>query len=249
MKKSIKFFLLILWLCPIILLSACGTTTYYSIFVSPSDSVLGSVLGTLSNTTQVEGTTMSLTARENNSSTNPFICWIKDNSTVVSTDINLNLTYNSQNAGRYTALFEETSPNSMMYTAVDSITFQIPTNTTSISFELKYYRASSGSEQSITLESGQLTTSNIYNSNHNSLLYLGSVGTLNSYQYRLSMDITLIDNSGRETIYSLTGQTTLDNTAFNRQQSVDILLEDSISNTQIVISFVKLTKNLFSENI
>lgn len=246
MKKSIKMFLISLCLCPLLLLSACGTTTYYTITVSPSDSVLGSVLGTLSDTTQVEGTTMTLTAKENNAQTNPFVCWIKNNNTVVGTDSTLVLTYNSDTAGRYTALFAETNPSSMMYTALNTITFDPADDVTSINFSLSYSRTASGSDVYTTLASQTITTENTYTSDHTSVLYLGSAGTISSYQYRFSLQITTTDSTGRESSYTLTSQTILSNSYFNGTSSCEIIIYDNISDSNIVLSFEKLNRELFA---
>ncbi len=246
MKKSIKIFLLLLCLCPLLLLSACGTTTYYTITVSPSDSVLGSVLGTLSDSTQVEGTSMNLTAKENNAQTNPFICWIKNNNTVVSTDLTLNLTYNSSSAGRYTALFAEENPSSMMYTALNTITFDPTDDVTSISFSLSYSRTASGSDVYTTLASQTLTTENKYTSDHTSVLYLGSAGTISNYQYRFNLQITTMDSTGRETTYTLTSQTILNNSYFNGSSSCELTIYDNVSESNIILSFEKLSKEMFS---
>ncbi len=246
MKKSIKMFLISLCLCPLLLLTACGTTSYYTITVSPSDSVLGSVLGTLSDSTQVEGTTVTLTAKENSAQTNPFICWIKNNNTVVSTDTALTLTYNSETAGRYTALFDETNPNSMMYAAFDTITFEPIADVTEINFTLSYSRTASGNDVYTTLARGSLSTENTYTSDHTSVLYLGSVGTISSYQYRFRLNITLVDSNGAETSYSLTSQAILNNSSFNSTRDYEITIYDSNSDSDIVLSFVKLSKELFS---
>ncbi len=247
MKKSIKTLLFILCLCPIILLSACGITSYYNITVSTSSSVLGSVLGTLNNTTQAEGTSMTLTAKENYPSTNSFVCWIKDNSSVVSTDLSINIVYNSQNEGKYTALFEETNPNSMMYMSLTNIVFQLPSNINSLIFDLSYSRTSSGSDMFITLENGTLTNENTYSSSHNKVLYLGGAGSVNNYQYRLKLNITTIDVNGTETNYSLTSQELINNGYFNGQNLTSITIFDSVSNSDIILSFKKLNKAMFSE--
>ena len=246
MKKSLKMFLISLCLCPLLLLSACGTTSYYTITVSPSDSVLGSVLGTLSDSAQVEGTSMTLTAKENNAQTNPFICWIKNNNTVVGTDSTLTLTYNSSTAGRYTALFAETNPSSMMYTALSTITFDPADDVTSLNFSLSYSRTASGSDVYTTLASQTLTAENTYTSDHTSVLYLGSAGTISNYQYRFYLQITTVDSTGRETTYSLTSQTILNNSYFNGSNSCEITIYDNVSDSNIVLSFEKLSKELFS---
>lgn len=245
MKKSIKMFVILLCLCPLLLLTSCGTTTYYTITVSPSDSVLGSVLGSLSNSTQVEGTTMTLTAKENKPSTNPFICWIKNNNTVVSTDLTLPLTYNSKTAGRYTALFAETSSNSMMYTALDTISFEPASDVTSINFTLSYSRTASGSDVYTTLASQTLTAENTYISDHTSVLYLGSAGTINNYQYRFRLELSTIDSTGRETLYTLTSQTLLNNLYFNNEETCEVTIYDNISDSNIVLTFEKLNKDMF----
>ena len=123
MKKTTKILMGILCLCPLLLLTACDSTTYYTINVYWSDWNYGSVVGNYSDPRQLEGTTMTLIATENTStaSTNPFICWIKNNNNVVSTNRELQLTYNSSTAGDYVAVFEETNPSGMTYMSLDNL--------------------------------------------------------------------------------------------------------------------------------
>lgn len=245
MKKSVKILISILCLCPILLLTACGTTTYYTISVAYSDSYLGSATGAYSNDTQVEGTSLVLTARENYPSTNPFICWIKDNSRVVSTDRTLSLTYNSQTAGRYTVVFEESSPNGMMYVALNEIQFEEFYNVSTINFSLKYARTVSGSDVYVELENGTFSPSDAsYSGAKQNVLYFGTA--TNSYQYRLRLDLVVTDTTGVETTYSLNYNDLLSNTSFNNQSTFSAVLTDGVTGGSVTLSFAKLSTSLFS---
>lgn len=246
MKRFFKVFLIVLLLCPVLLLTACGTSVYYSISVSPSDFTLGSVVGTLNNESQLEGTTMALSVKENKPTTNPFICWIKDNSRIVSTTNNLNLTYNSQSQGRYTALFDETAPNKMMYASLNNIDFQYPENVANVNFSLNYARTISGSGNFILLESGT-ATNNKYNSTKTSVIYLGSAGTVNNYRYRIRLNMTIVDVSGQESTYTIDCTDILNNSSFNNNAYVSFTISDNIAEGNIVLTFSKLSKSFLSE--
>ena len=120
MKKSLKIFLTCLFLCPLLILTACQSPAQYSITTNPSDSSLGSIpeSSEINLNKKNEGTKITLSIKENYPETNPFICWIKDYKKVVSSEKNLDLTYNAENEGNYTAVFEETSLNKMMFSSL-----------------------------------------------------------------------------------------------------------------------------------
>ena len=138
MKKFIKTFLIFLLLAPMLLLAACSDPSSYVITASPSDSLLGSVQG-VSTEAMTEGTKITLVAKENTNTatSNPFICWVKDQTKVVSTEKSLELTYNATTAGNYTALFSETDPQKMMYVSIGDISLDSALNIQTINFNDK----------------------------------------------------------------------------------------------------------------
>ncbi len=186
MKKSFKLFLLASCLCPLALLSACTPPEKYLISALSSDPTLGRVQGIINEELE-EGSKITLTAKENKASTNPFICWIKDNSTFVSSDTTLNLTYNASTAGNYTALFEETSQEKMLFAALSKIEFK-PVGYASVNVEISYSMINSGSSDYAMFYSNNCSTQDAVNTNFKSLLYFGSAGISNEYKFKIKLD-------------------------------------------------------------
>lgn len=236
MKKSVKILLSLLCLCPIVMLTACGDSTYYVINVSSSDDTIGTFSNNRSNNPrQLEGTSITLTAIEKNLDENPFICWVKDNNTVVSTESQLQMTYSSQTAGNYTAVFEE-SPSGMMYTAVDYLNIN---NSSYNGASFTLYYSNRGSDIYVELESGSFSSEGEYLSSHMAVLYLGGAGTMANYQYNFKIDITLAE----ETI-SLESQAILSNNSFNGTSTT--LINFNNDNIEISMSLEKLNNSLYS---
>ena len=217
MKKSIKILLSFLCLCPLLLLTACGSSTYYVINVSSSDDYIGTFSNNRNNNPrQLEGTSITLTAIEKSSS-NPFICWVKDNKTVVSTSSELQMTYSSQTAGNYTAVFEE-APSGMMYTALDNLRIN-NSNYYGANFVLYYSNTISGNDVYVEFERGSIGSEGTFNSSHTSVLY----GETQSFE----------------------ATTVLTNSTFNNTSTASIAITDN-SSRNITLNFEKLSKNMYT---
>lgn len=243
MKKTTKILIGILCLCPLLLLTACDSTTYYTINVYWSDWNYGSVVGNYSDPRQLEGTTMTLIATKNTStaSTNPFICWIKNNNSVVSTNRELQLTYNSSTAGDYVAVFEETNPSGMTYMSLDNLVVEGLDSYSNVTFSLSYSLIGS-SNTFITFENGSLSDTGEFISDNTNVLFLGSAGQLDTYQYRFRLEITSPTNSGTITD-TYTGQGYINNDSFDGQlfSSANITRDD----VSITLNFEKLNHTMF----
>lgn len=239
MKKLIKILLSFLCLCPLLLLTACSASTYYVINVSSSDDYIGTFSNNRNNNPrQLEGTSITLTAIEKSPS-NPFICWIKDNKTVISTNSKLQMKYSGQTAGNYTAVFEET-PSGMMYTALDNLRIN-NSNYYGTNFALYYSNTISGNDMYVELERGSIGSDGTFNSSHTSVLYLGSVGTINSFQYKFKIEFTASD--GNMQFFETTA--VLSNSTFNNTNTASVTITDS-SSSDITLNFEKLSKNMYT---
>ena len=247
MKKSVKIFLSILCLCPILLLTACSSSTYYTINVYWSDSSLGSVVGNYTNPRQLEGTTMTLIANENNAtaSTNPFICWIKDDSQVVSTNKELSLTYNSSTAGDYVALFEETNPSGMIYMTLDNLVVSGISSYSNVNFTLSYATIGN-SNVYVNFESGTLSEIGEFISDHTSVLCFGGANELSTNQYRFRIEITIPIEDGSVT-NTYTSQRYISNSTFNNQLTTSLTITGT-ENISITLNFEKLNSSLYQIN-
>ena len=247
MKKSIKVLLSILCLCPMLILSACTSSTYYTINVYTSDSNLGSFVGNYTNPSQLEGTTMTLIANENNStsSTNPFVCWIKNDNQVVSTNNQLTLTYSSSTAGDYVAVFQETNPSSMIYMALDSITISGLSSFSNVTFTLSYSTIGNSNVYA-TLESGTFSDIGDYLSSHMSVLCFGGANELSVNQYRFRIEVTTPTEDGSVTS-TYTSQEYINNSSFNNQLNKSLTMT-SDDDTTIILNFEKLNSEMFSQS-
>lgn len=120
MKKS-KFLLLsVLFMIPIMLFAGCEDPKYFSITTSTNDGNIGSVSG--GNSTFIEGSEVSLVATSRSTTTDSFICWVKDYTNVVSLESTTKVTVNANTQGNYTALFAS-NLSSMTYATVSDILY------------------------------------------------------------------------------------------------------------------------------
>ena len=107
--KKIRFLGLALLLCliPCTVMFACTIKSNYLITASSSDTLLGVVEGMDNNNEKIEGTLITLKAKERSGS---FVCWVKNNQEIVSGDnekaSSLTLVYGKDTAGAYTAILE-----------------------------------------------------------------------------------------------------------------------------------------------
>lgn len=135
MKKFQKCLFAIICGAPLLLLSGCGSTNHFTVTTKTSNVALGNVSGG-STSPWSEGTQLTLKATAK-SNANPFICWIKDYTKVFTTENEVKVTVSQKTAGNYTALFEETTPKSMMYATLTEISY-LTTDYSSIEYEVSY---------------------------------------------------------------------------------------------------------------
>lgn len=244
MKKSIKFMLLILLCCPLLAFAACTPPATYSITAVPSDSTLGRVDGAFNLEKLAEGTTINLSVIENKPSTNPFICWVKDNKTVVETSKNITLTYSQSKAGNYTAVFDETSNSKMQYSSFSSISLDIE-GFSFINYTLEYARTNSGSSDFTELEKSSFNNGQTYQTENKNLLYFGKAGE--NYEYKLRINFELITSADATTEFSYSFNTLINNKSFDNNGSFTIIEELDYYNTPITLTFNKLNKSMFEQ--
>ena len=242
MKKSIKVLLFIFILCPIILLSACTSPPTYLITALPSDMRLGKVVGSYNNEQLAEGTTITLTANESNSQSNPFICWIKDYKTVVSNEKELSLTYGQSTTGHYTAVFEETNLSNMMFASLNNIFFN-PEGYQSIDWTISYARTTSGSSYT-DLETGSFAPGE-FDTNNQSIIYFGSAGA--NYEYSIQVNLTLTTATGATTEYTVSFHDLLTKNIFDENGSATITEYIEYFNADLSINFQKLNSSLYEQ--
>ncbi len=243
MKKICRTLLLVLFIFPLLLLSACKSSGSYLISALPSDSSLGSISGVLTEQKQ-EGTKITLVAKETKPSTNPFICWIKDYKNVISTSSSLSLTYNAGSAGNYTAVYEEDSPNKMMYACLSKVSLNSDVYT-SVAYDLNSTLLSSGSNDFSIFNSGNFTVGSEYKTDCKAVLYFGSAGTNNDYKFSIKLRLATGPNS--ETYYEEQIRELLNKNSFDSEGKCIIKQDITIHNTTVNLSltFQKLTKSLY----
>lgn len=173
MKKSFKMLFSALILAPMIFLASCDITHFYTITtISSSETTIGQASGG-SDVAKAEGTAVTLIATELAPETNPFICWIKDNSKVVSFEKVYSTTYSAETEGNYTALFEKSRLSAMRYATITdiSVTTQSGTNIEG-NLQIQYAYSSSStvwhSLENLALENGSAQT------DKTNLIYFGS---------------------------------------------------------------------------
>lgn len=247
MKKFFKIFLSAILLCPTLLFFACTSPDQYQIKAYTSDSTLGSVPQAIETNFKKkdEGTNITLTAKENYSATNPFICWVKDHKEVVSNNKTLNLTYNSKTEGEYTAVFHETKLSSMSYASLSSVKFTANSDEYST---VKYTISCLGDSfmEYTQFANGTLTIDEDNPTNNYSIIYFGdSEGTK---EFRLKFNLELIEASGSVTTVSADYNGVVTRNDFDSEGNcvVSQNISGLLSNLGVFeITFSKLTKNTF----
>ena len=245
MKKTFKILLSTLCLCPL-LLCACQSNEYYKITAISSSSALGSVSG-YSTDKVLEGSTITLTARENYPYTNPLIGWVKDNEYLVkiagikenATDTTLSLTASEDTSGKYTAVFAE-DLSSMMYAYVSQTSFAIDDVTlekADYSYELSYAIMSAGSDSFLPFEDeiGEDINTNI--------LYFGGLGQ--SYVFKFKAEISLSINGTDGTtkiVETITNSNLISKDNF--LDSLDFEFDADGSNAKFSLSLAKFSTQL-----
>lgn len=248
MKNSIKKILIFLLLTPLILLTACSDPQYYTITASPSDSLLGVVQGTI-NEKMVEGTKVTLIAKENVNTvnTNPFLCWIKDQNKIVSTERQLNLTYNKSTSGNYIALFAETDPQKMMYASIKDITFNSDLEIQTINLKMQYALTTSSSDF-VTIFETSFENGMTYQTDNKDILYFGTSSLINEFLIRL--EITLVyQDSSTTSPYTLEFKEKVNRNSFDKEGNLIISQYDIISQSNLNITFSKINASLLNNSI
>ena len=94
----------------------------------------------------------------------------------------------------------------------------------------------------ITFENGSLSDTGEFISDNTNVLFLGSAGQLDTYQYRFRLEITSPTNSGTITD-TYTGQGYINNDSFDGQLSTTAsITRDDVT---IALNFEKLNHTMF----
>ncbi len=232
MKKSKLFVLATLCLAPLVALSGCENPKYFTISASSSNAAIGSVSG--GNNDYIEGASVKLIATSRNESTNPFICWIKNYSSVYSQDSTITLSSSEENKGNYTALFQEDNISSMTYAMVSNISFD--GEYSNLEYTIQY------STTDNTGMSQQLAKGAVQNSEQkitSNVLKLTEGVTPIDYIFSATIIITDITGTTNHTIY-LTSML-LNDDSFNATATA------TLQQANVTITLSKLTKSLISE--
>lgn len=238
MKRSKKILLATLLLCPLVMLSACVPPPSYLITTSSSDSTYGRVNGDRKDK-MVEGSKITLSVIEDDPLNHPFVCWVKDYKTVVSAENALEIEYNEDTAGHYTAVFHEET-TSMRFTTLSSIDVET-TGFVSIEYKLDYSSSSSGSSNYSLLTEGTFETSSLYKTDNTSVLYFGTLGS--NIEYKFIMNAILTDSQGNSSNHQF---------QFSDKVNSDmttISATDETSNTTITLTFEKISYDIYQSEI
>ncbi len=238
MKKSIKSLLLILLLCPLLVLTACVPPPTFLITASSSEPAWGRVNGS-PNESLNEGTQITLGAIETSAQEHPFIGWIKDYSKFVSTETDLELVVNEENAGHYTALFDE-SANSMRFATLTGVKLN-STIYTGATFTVNYSVNVSGSSNYNLFTTGTIVTGETFVGDLTSIIYFGALGSNREYKFELLLELTSAEGAKSETIRF---NDKLVNSTFNQTNTCEISTQFD-ETSSVTLSFQKLSKDMY----
>lgn len=241
-KNIIKICLIFVLLLALALLTACGETAYFTISALPSDAYLGSIDG-VQNESLAEGTKITLTAKEKNAETNPFLCWVHNDGTIVSTNPSFNLSYNETTQGNYTAIFAEQTASQMMYASITQISATLPNDVASLDIVLLSAIIEDGSNIYTTKLSGNLSNG-IFETDKTSVVCFRDETGSNSFTFQLQISINYTDGSHSTQSYPLNFNTTLTRTLFGSNSTYTISQNDTNLGAEIYITFEKLSKTL-----
>lgn len=238
--KRIRFitFALLLCLIPCFSLFACTIKDYYLIEAYSSDINLGNVEGMNNEQEKLEGTTLTLQATPKEGAT--FICWIKNNKTIVEGKENapstLVLTYGKEDAGQYTALFRKNDNyQSILYAKLTDITID-DTTLDIASLTINWSRQDIISEEqnpSISFFDGFNNSSLV---STNQVYYFGKIGQVIEYKFSGEIVIT----AGNTTSYNqITFKDSLSLTSFDNPKTTTLYGTFGESQT-ITLTFEKL---------
>lgn len=251
MKKSLKIFLCVICLLPLVLLSSCGITQYYTITTTESDSTLGKGNGG-SDVAMAEGTEITLSANETKPETNPFICWIKDDNKIVSLEKNYSTTYSQSSSGKYTALFQETTINKTRYSTITNVEI-IGASSANLQISYAYTTAL---QNKILLEDLNIENGSTSTEKRNVLYFGGASGETNKIEFSFSAVLN-VTNGSSVTRYNLTFANILVDTDNPKAGTSNYVTFDdngncTLSSTPLAngivvnITFSKLTLNLLT---
>lgn len=247
MKNLLKKAFFGLFACSILFVVACASPEKYLITVNPSDSSLGSVLeaSDVNLNEKDEGTRITLNAKENKGDTNPFICWVKDYNKVVGTEKQLELTYNAQTSGNYTAVFSEINSSKMMFASLSNIILSSSYNI--LEYEVTSYK---GIQPSV-FASGRIElseTATTYETDNTCLLYFGSAGANFDYEIRINLKFSDSLNPDNTATIPYSFQSSVNKSSFGENGTCTITGElPVINNTEsdISLTFTKLDYSMF----
>lgn len=233
MKKINIFALGFVCLLSCLFMSACTIKEKFLITAS-WDTMLGSITGFDNSQSKTEGTTITLkaTAKANAE----FVCWIKDYEEIVagnaSESSSLTLTYGSDTAGNYTALFrEKDNYQSMQYAKLTKIELQEAVSQIEIRWSTEI---TSQDNKNMVVKQNPSISNNV---DTKRVMYLGGLGQDLSYNISGNVSIT----SGSETTHNpITFEFNLTKSTFEGNSS-NVIIQGSYGNNKIVkLTFEKL---------
>ena len=192
---------LLLCLSPCTTMFACTVKSNYLITASSSDTVLGIVEGMDNNNEKLEGTTITLKAKERNGS---FVCWVKNNEEIVNSDeenaTSLTLVYGKETAGAYTAIFRDgNNYQNMLYATITSVSASEAITNLEITWSRQDIQDEQTDKNSILLPNGLASTITTTIST-NKVYYFGKLGQ--DISYRFSAKITASTSVGTNVYYA-----------------------------------------------
>ncbi len=238
MKKSIKSLMFILLLCPLLLLTACVPPDTFLVTASSSEPAWGRVTGA-PNEYLEEGTQIMLDVIENDTDTHPFIGWIKDYNKLVGTENQMELVVNEENAGHYTAIFDE-SANSMRFATLTGVKLT-STEYTSANFIVNYSVSTSGSSNYNPFADGALLSGETFASDRTSIIYFGALGSNREYKFEILLELTSAESTKNETIRF---SEKLVNATFAESNTCEISAQID-ETTSVTLTFQKLSKDMY----
>ncbi len=245
MKKILNIFMLILCLCPVLLMTACKSHGKFLIKAGTSDRELGYFQGAI-NVEMEEGKKVTLVAKELLSESNPFICWVKDYSKVVSTSKSMTLTYNKRTAGHYTAVFADSNAK-MRFSALTSINFESE-NYSSVEYQISSALTSAGSDNFTTFVSGKIETNTDFKTDNKNIVYLGTANSDNNYnEYKYKVKVKMITSQNIQTEYEFEVGNLLSYKSFDNEGKCVLTQNITAIETNLSLTFTKLSPDMYEK--
>lgn len=247
MKSKFKFVLSLLLLMPLMLLAACDITNYYTITCRSSDETLGLASGG-SDVAKADGCELTLVATELNPEQTPFVCWIKDNSKVVSFDKNYSLTYSAQTQGNYTAFYHE-NPNGVAYATVTDIKIEgVSSGTVQVQ-----YASTNSSTNYRTLENLSFSSGTCQTDKTNLIFFGGASGSDGRNEFVFRVIVSQPTSTGGETSYTIMIDSILTNAASASQNQANFdsqgqctLTGTNNDNITLTITLSKISATMYA---